>query len=440
MLRRMSTTTPAPAGSDSRMGERPRLVLASFLMLFAELALIRWVSAYVIYVAYFTNFVLLASFLGIGLGFLRAGRQRDLSVWAPAALGTVALVVIAFPVEVLRNTGGRAIAGLHGLPAIPMRVELPVIFLGVVFAMACISEGVARYLRAVRTPGGVPAGHPGEPLGHRRVLPVVVPEGRAARVGTRAGRPVPCFGAAETRLAAPRLHRTRRRRVRSGGGVLTRHVVSLLPRHRRADDGAGTHRHHREQPAASVDDAAGPLATSQPFYGKPYTHLAGNPLDDVLVVGAGNGNDVALALAHGAKHVDAVEIDPVIQAAGRDLHPARPYQDPRVTAHIDDGRAFLERTDTRYDLILFALPDSLTLVSGQGSLRLESYLFTLEAMQSVRDHLKPGGAFAMYNYYTPFVFERYANTMRLAFGHEPCFDPGARISGLAPTIGAHDRA
>ena len=119
-----------------------------------------------------------------------------------------------------------------------------------------------------------------------------------------------------------------------------------------------------------------------------------------------------------------MEIDPSLQATGRDHHPARPYQDPRVTPHIDDGRAFLERTDDTYDLILFALPDSLTLVSGQGSLRLESYLFTKEAMEAVRDHLAPGGAFAMYNYYRPFVFERYADTMREVFGHEPCFDAG----------------
>ena len=58
------------------------------------------------------------------------------------------------------------------------------------------------------------------------------------------------------------------------------------------------------------------LTVDQPFYAKPYTHLAGNPLDNVLIVGAGNGNDVALALSHGAKHVDAVEIDPVIQDDG----------------------------------------------------------------------------------------------------------------------------
>ena len=46
-------------------------------MLFLELALIRLVSAHNVYVRYFTNFVLLASFLGIGLGFLRAHSKRD---------------------------------------------------------------------------------------------------------------------------------------------------------------------------------------------------------------------------------------------------------------------------------------------------------------------------------------------------------------------------
>jgi hypothetical protein len=172
-----------------------------------------------------------------------------------------------------------------------------------------------------------------------------------------------------------------------------------------------------------------PLADlEQRLYSLPYRHLPRVP-SEVLIVGAGNGNDVALALSRGVDHVDAVEIDPVIQQAGRDLHPAQPYRDPRVTAHIDDGRAFLERTDRTYDLILFALPDSLTLVSGQGSLRLESYLFTREAMETVRDHLEQGGAFAMYNYYRDDVFRRYAETMSQVFGHDPCFDDVDARSG-----------
>jgi Spermine/spermidine synthase domain len=428
----MSTATPAPAGPDSRLGERPRLVLASFLMLFAELALIRWVSAYIVYVAYFTNFVLLASFLGIGLGFLRARRPRDLSAWAPAALGAVALGVIAFPVQVLRNSAGAATSGLNGFPAIPMRFELPVIFLGVVFAMACISEGVARIfgrfepLEAYRLDilgslSGIIAFSvlsflEAGPLAWGLVLGALFLALAPRRPGWRRLSSIVLVVAAFGLGAVSSL---------DTWSPYYRVTVEPTTPQGRTDIVVNNLPHQSMMPLDL-------LATSQPFYAKPYTHLAGNPLNDVLIVGAGSGNDVALALSHGAKHVDAVEIDPVIQAAGRDLHPAHPYQDPRVTTHIDDGRAFLERTDTKYDLILFALPDSLTLVSGQGSLRLESYLFTLEAMQSVRDHLKPGGAFAMYNYYTPFVFERYANTMLQAFGHEPCFDPGARISGSRP--------
>ena len=122
----------------------------------------------------------------------------------------------------------------------------------------------------------------------------------------------------------------------------------------------------------------------QPFYAFPYRHLDPAPPDRVLIVGAGNGNDVAVALAQGAKHVDAVEIDPVIQSLGSKYHPSHPYQDPRVTVHIDDGRAFIEADDGHYDLILFALPDSLTLFAGQGSLRLENYLFTKESMETVQ--------------------------------------------------------
>ncbi len=87
-----------------------------------------------------------------------------------------------------------------------------------------------------------------------------------------------------------------------------------------------------------------------PQYAIPYERIVHGSPGNVLVVGAGTGNDVALALARGAEHVDAVEIDPKILDLGRRHHPDRPYQDPRVTTHVDDGRAFLERTKSRYDL------------------------------------------------------------------------------------------
>src|SRR5204863_327734 len=83
----------------------------------------------------------------------------------------------------------------------------------------------------------------------------------------------------------------------------------------------------------------------------------------------GSGNDVGAALANGAKTVDAVEIDPAIYDIGRAEHPNHPYQDPRVTVHIDDGRSFVRKTHGHYDLIIYALVDSLVLHSGYSSRR-----------------------------------------------------------------------
>ena len=60
-----SSTTVMPTQKAS-IG---RLVLGSALMLFLELALVRWLGSNVVHLSYFSNFVLLGSFLGIGAGF-----------------------------------------------------------------------------------------------------------------------------------------------------------------------------------------------------------------------------------------------------------------------------------------------------------------------------------------------------------------------------------
>jgi spermidine synthase len=142
--------------------------------------------------------------------------------------------------------------------------------------------------------------------------------------------------------------------------------------------------------------------------------------DDVLVIGAGSGNDVAAALYAGAKHVDAVEIEPAIIDLGRQLHPNHPYDDPRVTIYNDDGRSFLRKTKRKYDLVVFALVDSLVLHSGYSSLRLESFLFTEESLADAKKVLKPGGVLAMYNYFRQgWVVGRLVTMARDATGSEP---------------------
>ena len=180
---------------------------------------------------------------------------------------------------------------------------------------------------------------------------------------------------------------------------------------------------------------------ADPLYSTPYER-ATEPADEVLIIGAGTGNDVALALLNGAAHVDAVEIDPGLQALGAAVHPDRPYQDNRVSVYINDGRAFLEGTDRTYDLILFALPDSLTLLSGQSSVRLESYLFTLEALEAAREHLKPRGVFAMYNLYREdWLVDRLAGTLAVAFDQPPCVDSFGSVGKQAVlTVGNTETA
>jgi spermidine synthase len=155
------------------------------------------------------------------------------------------------------------------------------------------------------------------------------------------------------------------------------------------------------------------------FYQWPYT-VFGGTFDNVLVLGAGSGTDVAAALRHGAKHVDAVEIDPVILRLGRELHPERPYSDPRVTVINDDARHFLRTTEKKYDLVVFALIDSLTLQSSFSGVRLESYMFTRESFQAVRDRLTPNGLLVIYNYFRErWLVDRLANTAADVFGQEP---------------------
>src|SRR5206468_336230 len=145
----------------------------------------------------------------------------------------------------------------------------------------------------------------------------------------------------------------------------------------------------------------------------------GAPFHDVLIIGAGSGNDIAHALRFGANQIDAVEIDPVIQDIGRHYHPDHPYQDPRVIPHLDDGRHFLRTTDRKYDLVIYALVDSLILHSGYANIRLESYLFTQQAFADVKRVLKPEGAFVMYNYFRQgWIVERIAPTLLIHDGGE----------------------
>ena len=422
------------------LSDRRRLLLASFLMLFVELALIRWTAANNVHLIYLTNFVLLASVLGIGLGFLRGTADQDLFPWAPVALAALVLFVLAFPVSVTAFSGDRQLEGLFGMRALPMWVGLPVVFGLTVATMAAIAQEVARAftrfqpldayrLDVLGSVGGIVTF---SALSFLQLPPLawglLAALGLAVLLGGRAGRRQwAALGMMVLLLGAqsllPIYHWSPYYKVRA----------TERPAERALSVSANNVPHQVARPVEG-------LRTAAPFYFFPYRHTRPGALDEVLLIGAGTCNAVAVALSRSAGHVDAVEIDPALQRLGRDRHPDRPYHDPRVTAHINDGRAFLEQTSRRYDLIVLALTDSLTVVSGQSApLRLENYLFTVEAIEQVRAHLQPDGVFAMYNYYEPWLLQRYAGTVASVFGNRPCLELGDPLGGRRQavlTIGA----
>jgi SAM-dependent methyltransferase len=143
-------------------------------------------------------------------------------------------------------------------------------------------------------------------------------------------------------------------------------------------------------------------------------------ISNVLIVGAGTGNDVAAALRNGAKHVDAVEIDPTILQIGRKYHPERPYDSNRVTTYVNDARAFFRQAPRKYDLIVFAYLDSHTMFSSFSSLRLDNYVYTEQSFQDAKSLLTPGGSVVLaFASGRTVVAPRISRTLQAAFGVAP---------------------
>jgi Spermine/spermidine synthase domain len=176
--------------------------------------------------------------------------------------------------------------------------------------------------------------------------------------------------------------------------------------------------------------AAEPNRSAVAYYDLPY-RLVPNP-ENVLILGAGAGNDVAGALRHGAKNIDAVEIDPVIVKLGMLYHPEHPYSSPRVTIHVEDARAFLNRTKKKYDLIVFGFLDSTTLLSSFSSLRLDNYVYTLESFREAKQDLADGGTLVLsFATSRSFATDRLYATLKQAFGVPPAtYYTGYWVNGV----------
>ncbi len=161
-----------------------------------------------------------------------------------------------------------------------------------------------------------------------------------------------------------------------------------------------------------------PFAFWKEIYQTPYYFL--NKPKDILVLGAGAGNDATIALRNNAEHIDVVEIDPLIIDLGRKLNPEKPYTDKRVTVFNTDARSFLKNTSGKYDLVVFGTLDSHTLFSSMSTLRLDNYVYTKESFADVKKCLKANGIVAvMLGSPRPWIGNRTFQLLREVFKQEP---------------------
>jgi len=428
------TTTPLSKNETNTSNRTPdgfKLFLISFLILFLELAAIRWFPAHVLYLTFFTNVVLLASFLGMSVGCLAASHRRNYLSWTPLLLALA--LAAAHGVEISSGSFMKFVdVGNQASPqqvyfgteyhsqdlsryAIP--VEILCGFFFIVIALAFVGPGQELGRGLKKWPSRVQA----------YTLNIVGSILGIALFAACSWLEIPAYcwflivavGLGYFYFISPAGRSSGRGIGWSSLMAILLLLVVWLAAFTPAHDQYPGQRTAQQiwSPYYRIDFKQADLSLSVnliyhqqmvsrnenfPAYALPHllNRDAGRPpFEDVLIIGAGSGNDVSRALQWGAKQVDAVEIDPAINRLGRAYHPDRPYQDPRVRIQLDDGRNFLRSTERKYDLIVYALVDSLVLHSGYSNIRLESFLFTRQTFEDVRRHLKPNGTFVIYNYF-----------------------------------------
>ncbi|HTL87717.1 MAG TPA: hypothetical protein VL856_21230 [Acidimicrobiia bacterium] len=153
--------------------------------------------------------------------------------------------------------------------------------------------------------------------------------------------------------------------------------------------GSGIHRFNGD--ASTLDYSKDPR--SLPF------ETLGSPPPHELIIGSAGGNEILASLAYKAPNIEAVELNPVTTGL---LTSNKRFADytghladrPDVHMHQGDGRSYLARSDTKYNLIWYVAPDSYaaTNAASSGAFVLsESYLYTHQMIKETLKHLAPDG-------------------------------------------------
>lgn len=134
--------------------------------------------------------------------------------------------------------------------------------------------------------------------------------------------------------------------------------------------------------------------------------LASAATDQVLLLGAGAGFDMAVALQAGAKEIDAVEVnrETITQAQKLDDWAGGVMRHDRVSIHIAEARRFISRQDKKWDQVNLTLMQT-SPASGRGSSHVDGRVLTAEALATYLEHLRPLGTVSIIQN-TPHLAER----------------------------------
>ena len=386
------------------------IVASAALSLFLELALIRWQSSVLEFLAFYKNFSLLACFAGLGLGYALAARNRiPLLMVIPLLAGQFSFMMLTrmapnvFSVIPFREQLAMGTWQGGWSQTLVLFLLLSVIFLLTALTFLPIGQLCGRLMERRRSLRAYGLNLLGSLFGVLLML-------AASFLWTP---PLAWFALCFLGVLMFHVRRTSWLLVGVVFTLLCTVVLSWWPIDRLwnrvyspyqlleigtdPDTGltlirAAGHYYQRINDLSPHNSS--PASTkSRDYYDFPYkSHPA---LTDVAVVGSGTGNDVAAALRAGAGRVDAIEIDPAILLTGMERHPEKPYLDRRTRPINDDARSFFRGTADTYDLIVYGLLDSHTLLSHGSSVRLDSFVYTVEGLREARNRLKPDGAMSL---------------------------------------------
>ena len=415
---------------------RVRLAVLSGVALFVELALIRYVGSEVKIFAYFKNLVLIACFLGFGLGFFRAR--------AAARLGP-SLIVLGALLAGIRfgprfgqfGPESASVAFSNFAGSLTMGEEAfsasswgPGMAAGLGWTLILLLSCIAvLYGFAQRIGSDI------EAFGSERRLQAYSWNVAGSLAGILAFAfvsrmswgPLAWFVPAIA-LTAPFLPASTWR----GAAIVEAGLVAVIlapqtnviwsPYQKLEIDPSGTEILVDGTGYMSLRTFKHPLdwedANGVDRWRLPHTLHPG--ARSVLVVGAGAGNDVSAALEAGAGRVVAVEIDPEIYHLGAAHHVDAPYRDRRVEVVVDDARHFGETCRERFDLIVFSHLDAHTALSGFTNIRLDNYIYTVESFRTFRRLLAPDGMLYVSFWATrDWVALRLRENLFRAFGQPP---------------------